>query len=68
MSGLTADLFRQFSFTLAAAVMISGVVALTLSPMMSAYLINTTEQQPKWFSRVEHALQQLKRFVYQRAG
>ncbi|WP_413487857.1 efflux RND transporter permease subunit [Shewanella baltica] len=59
MSGLTADLFRQFSFTLAAAVMISGVVALTLSPMMSAYLINTTEQQPKWFSRVEHALQQL---------
>ena len=39
MSGLTADLFRQFAFTLAAAVIISGMVALTLSPMMSAYLI-----------------------------
>lgn len=39
MSGLTADLFRQFAFTLAAAVIISGFVALTLSPMMSAYMM-----------------------------
>ncbi|MGL5410717.1 MAG: efflux RND transporter permease subunit, partial [Shewanella sp.] len=59
MSGLTADLFRQFSFTLAAAVIISGMVALTLSPMMSAYLINTSAAQPLWFHRVEQALQQL---------
>jgi multidrug efflux pump len=33
--GLTGSLFREFAFTLAGAVVISGVVALTLSPMMS---------------------------------
>ena len=37
--GLTGSLFREFAFTLAGAVTISGVVALTLSPMMSAQLL-----------------------------
>jgi len=37
--GLTGSLFREFAFTLAGAVMISGVVALTLSPMMSSRLL-----------------------------
>ncbi len=37
--GLTGSLFREFAFTLAGAVMISGVVALTLSPMMSSKLL-----------------------------
>jgi len=37
--GLTGALFREFAFTLAGAVIISGVVALTLSPMMSSKLL-----------------------------
>lgn len=37
--GLTGSLFREFAFTLAGAVTISGIVALTLSPMMSAHLL-----------------------------
>lgn len=37
--GLTGTLFREFAFTLAGAVAISGVVALTLSPMMSSRLL-----------------------------
>jgi multidrug efflux pump len=37
--GLTGSLFREFAFTLAGAVVISGVVALTLSPMMSSKLL-----------------------------
>jgi len=37
--GLTGSLFREFAFTLAGAVVISGVVALTLSPMMSRHLL-----------------------------
>ncbi|HTP50521.1 MAG TPA: efflux RND transporter permease subunit [Anaeromyxobacteraceae bacterium] len=37
--GLTGSLFREFALTLAGAVTISGVVALTLSPVMSAHLI-----------------------------
>ena len=37
--GLTGSLFREFAFTLAGAVIISGVVALTLSPMMGSKLL-----------------------------
>jgi multidrug efflux pump len=37
--GLTGSLFREFAFTLAGAVTISGVVALTLSPMMSSKIL-----------------------------
>jgi len=37
--GLTGALFREFALTLAGAVTISGIVALTLSPMMSANLL-----------------------------
>src|SRR5499425_13816 len=38
--GLTGTLFREFALTLAGAVTISGVVALTLSPVMSRYLLH----------------------------
>jgi multidrug efflux pump len=37
--GLTGTLFREFAFTLAGAVLVSGVVALTLSPMMASKLL-----------------------------
>jgi multidrug efflux pump len=37
--GLTGALFREFAFTLAGAVIISGIVALTLSPMMGSKLL-----------------------------
>jgi multidrug efflux pump len=37
--GLTGALFREFAFTLAGAVVVSGVVALTLSPMMGSKLL-----------------------------
>src|SRR5213079_1857720 len=39
--GLTGSLFREFAFTLAGAVIVSGVVALTLSPMMGSKLLRT---------------------------
>jgi multidrug efflux pump len=38
-SGLTGSLFREFAFTLAGAVIVSGVIALTLSPMMCSKLL-----------------------------
>ena len=38
-TGLTGSLFREFAFTLAGAVIISGVVALTLSPMMCSLIL-----------------------------
>ena len=43
--GLTGSLFREFAFTLAGAVIVSGVVALTLSPMMSAKLLRTGDTE-----------------------
>ena len=39
VSGLTGELFREFAFTLAGAVVVSGFVALTLSPMMCSKLL-----------------------------
>ena len=39
--GLTGALFREFAFTLAGAVVISGIVALTITPMMAARLLKS---------------------------
>jgi multidrug efflux pump len=43
--GLTGSLFREFAFTLAGAVIVSGVVALTLSPMMGARLLRSGDTE-----------------------
>ncbi len=43
--GLTGALFREFAFTLAGAVIVSGVVALTLSPMMGARLLRAGDSE-----------------------
>jgi multidrug efflux pump len=44
--GLTGMLFREFAFTLAAAVMVSGIVAVTLSPVMSAAMLSDSGREP----------------------
>jgi multidrug efflux pump len=51
--GLTGSLFREFALTLAGAVTISGVVALTLSPVMSAKLLGAAGRE-RAFSRLVH--------------
>jgi multidrug efflux pump len=43
--GLSGALFREFAFTLAGAVIISGIVALTLSPMMSSRLLRAGDTE-----------------------
>ena len=45
--GLTGALFREFAFTLAGAVAISGVVALTLSPTMAANLLRSAQDEER---------------------
>ncbi len=52
-SGITGSLFREFAFTLAGAVVVSGFVALTLSPMLSARLLRHNPN-PRGF---EHLLE-----------
>jgi multidrug efflux pump len=48
LGGLTGALFREFAFTLAGAVIVSGVIALTLSPMMCSVLLKHGGQG--WFA------------------
>ena len=46
--GLTGVLFTEFAFTLAGAVLLSGVIALTLTPMMSARILKAHDpEHPK---------------------
>ena len=56
VSGFTGSLFKEFAFTLATAVIISGIVAVTLSPIMSAWVCadngkesNMTRRVNGWF-------------------
>jgi multidrug efflux pump len=54
--GRTGRLFTEFALALAGAVLVSGLVALTLSPMMSSVLLRHNAR-PSWFDRtMEHAL------------
>ena len=49
LGGLTGSLFREFAFTLAGSVIVSGVIALTLSPMMCSVLLK--QEHGGWFAR-----------------
>jgi hydrophobe/amphiphile efflux-1 (HAE1) family protein len=50
VSGLTGSLFREFAFTLAGSVIVSGVIALTLSPMMCSRLLKPPIDNPRGFA------------------
>ncbi|MGH7132949.1 MAG: efflux RND transporter permease subunit [Phycisphaerales bacterium] len=64
-SGLTGVLFREFAFTLAAAVVVSGIVALTLSPIMSAMLVPSAGKEGR-FTRFVNAIFDRVRALYGR--
>jgi multidrug efflux pump len=59
--GLTGALFREFALTLAGAVTISGVVALTLSPVMSAYLLRPGGEERGLTGRINRGFDRLRR-------
>ncbi len=60
LGGLTGELYRQFAVTISIAVVISGVVALTLTPALSVILLKGAKHEPgrffqafnRWFGRV----------------
>jgi multidrug efflux pump len=58
--GLTGSLFREFALTLAGAVTISGVVALTLSPMMSARLLSAGHEAKGLSGLVNRTFERVK--------
>lgn len=57
MEGVTGSLFKEFALTLAGAVVISGIAALTLSPMMSSKVLKAhSEEDESRFTRCIHAM------------
>jgi multidrug efflux pump len=60
--GLTGSLFREFSLTLAGAVFISGIVALTLSPVMSSKLLSAEREEHGLAGRINHDFDRLRKF------
>jgi multidrug efflux pump len=61
MDGRTGKLFTEFALTLASSVIISGFVALTLTPMMSSRLLKAGHQQGKIAAALERGLDALDR-------
>lgn len=60
MGGITGALFKEFAFTLAGAVIISGVVALTLSPMMCSKILSRADLEKPLAKRIDHFFSNLK--------
>ncbi|HET7784961.1 MAG TPA: efflux RND transporter permease subunit [Myxococcales bacterium] len=58
--GLTGSLFREFALTLAGAVTISGIVALTLSPVMSASLMRSGDDEKGLAGAISRTFERIK--------
>ncbi|WP_433847847.1 MexW/MexI family multidrug efflux RND transporter permease subunit [Acinetobacter proteolyticus] len=72
MGGLTGSLFKEFALTLAGAVLVSGIIALSLSPVMSSYLLQSKQEEGRmakaaewFFERLTHAYHKLLQFSLQ---
>lgn len=65
MGGLTGELFTEFAFTLAGSVMISGIIALTLTPMMCSAILTPSIMNERFVKYVDHFFEKL-RLSYQR--
>lgn len=63
MGGLTGVLFKEFAFTLAGAVIVSGFIALTLSPMMCSKLITTGSSTRGYFHHISNGYGKCLPFV-----
>jgi multidrug efflux pump len=64
--GLTGALFREFAFTLAGAVIVSGVVAITLSPMMASRLLRSGDAERGFAGVINRAFDAVRR-TYRRS-
>jgi multidrug efflux pump len=59
MTGTTGRLFREFALTVSAAVVVSGFVALTLTPMMCAKLLRHERQHGRLYGLIERGIERL---------
>ena len=65
VSGVTGTLFREFAFTLAGSVIVSGFIALTLSPMMCSRLLTDEGHEGRFALFMDHAFERLRK-AYER--
>ena len=63
--GLTGALFTQFAFSLAAAVTVSAIIALTLSPMLCSKLFRADQEEGRFAAQLDRNFERVRRF-YQR--
>ncbi len=59
MGGVTGSLFKEFALTLAGAVFVSGIIALTLSPMMCSKMLKANAQPNRFEKAVHNALEKM---------
>ncbi|HGN0025199.1 TPA: MexW/MexI family multidrug efflux RND transporter permease subunit [Proteus mirabilis] len=62
MSGLTGALFKEFAITLAGSVIVSGIVALTLSPVMSSLMLKPKENEGRMAKIAEYAFDKMAHY------
>lgn len=60
LTGITGSLFREFAFTLAGAVLISGFLALTLSPMMCSKLLRQSRAEPSFAQVLDRLFEKIR--------
>ncbi|HTH16901.1 MAG TPA: efflux RND transporter permease subunit [Magnetospirillum sp.] len=65
MGGLTGSLFKEFALTLAGSVVISGIIALTLSPMMSSLILKHDTDRKGLSARIDSTFDRV-RTTYER--
>lgn len=66
LSGITGTLFREFAFTLASAVIVSGIIALTLSPMMCSKILSGEKKKARFELFLEVRFERLRHFYLRR--
>lgn len=66
MGGITGALFKEFAFTLASAVILSGVIALTLSPMMCSKLLTKEISQSRFVHFIDRTFSRLQNYYGQK--
>ncbi|WP_243438938.1 efflux RND transporter permease subunit [Fundidesulfovibrio soli] len=76
LGGLTGQMYKQFAITIAVSVVISGLVALTLTPSLCALLLKPVHEEPNrffrgfnaWFDRITSGYSSGVAFLLRRAG
>lgn len=68
MSGPVGIFYRQFSITMATSIVISGIVALTLTPVLCAIILKNTHGQPKKKTPVNRMLDAFNRWFERWTG